>query len=114
MSVIDSATGLHYETLHRRADGTLFPVEVDAYTADIDGRRTVIATIRDITERRQAAEQVAMALEAALEASRLKSEFVATMSHEIRTPMHGVIAMSELLFATNLDPDQHEYAVTVK
>jgi two-component system sensor histidine kinase/response regulator len=110
----DRPEGLSYEALHQRADGTVFPVEVYMHTALVEGHPTIIKTIRDISERRFAAEQVALALDRALEASQLKSEFVATMSHEIRTPMHGVIGMSELLLETQLMPVQREYATTVK
>ena len=48
--------GILFETLHRRKDGTIFPVEVSSQGATIGGTRTLISIIRDITERKQTEE----------------------------------------------------------
>jgi PAS domain S-box-containing protein len=68
----------------------------------------------DVTEARQAAEDLAAARDGALMASKAKSDFLSTMSHEIRTPMNGVIGLTELLLETHLDEDQLELASGVK
>lgn len=55
MAEADGA-GLLFESVHRRRDGSTFPVEVSSQGATIGGARTLVSVIRDITERTRAAE----------------------------------------------------------
>ena len=49
--------GFH-ENEHRRKDGTTFPVEVGVGSIDYKGRRMILASVRDITERKRAEERL--------------------------------------------------------
>jgi PAS domain S-box-containing protein len=72
MSLADSQ-GILFETLHRTKEGRTFPVEVSSQGATIDGTRTLISVIRDITER-QGMRQQLMELDAAVKVILEKNE----------------------------------------
>jgi two-component system, cell cycle sensor histidine kinase and response regulator CckA len=45
--------GVFFETVHRRKDGTTFPVEISSRGVTVNGREILISIVRDITERKQ-------------------------------------------------------------
>lgn len=111
----DSGEAMSFEIEHLRKDGTVIPVSLTISPIREAGNVRGVAVIaRDITLRRAAEQELQAAREAALESSRLKSEFLATMSHEIRTPMNGVVGLTALLLETPLDETQKQYAQGVK
>lgn len=64
------------ETLGRKKDGTLFPIELSVAEYKVGAERLFAGVVRDISGRQ--------------EVDRLKSEFVSTVSHELRTPLASI------------------------
>jgi signal transduction histidine kinase len=103
LSKVD-APGKLFTTIHRRSDGSTFPVEVSLSGANIGGEPLVLSIIRDITTRRQAELERADLLErehtarAAAEAAvRVRDTFLSTAAHELKTPLTVLLGNIQLL-----------------
>jgi PAS domain S-box-containing protein len=122
---------IEFTTVHRRKDGTIYPVEVHLQL--IGGETPVfIAFILNITERKKSeteltryrehleelvaerTSELSLANDKLRELERLKSMFIASMSHELRTPLSSVIGFSSILLNEWIGPlnDEQKNSLT--
>ncbi len=104
------------EARRLRKDGAAIElVMTTAAISPASGRVTGFAVIyHDNGQRKLAHAEMQAARDLALEAVRVRSEFLTTMSHEVRTPLNAVIGLTELLLLSGLSPEQHQQADQIR
>jgi PAS domain S-box-containing protein len=111
-------SGDHFETVHRRKDGTTYDVEISTNAATYAGEKLIFCVCRDITERKRAEKEREHLLEDIQkinirieESNKELQDFAYIASHDLREPLRKIISFGSLLeesLGEKLDKDERE------
>jgi two-component system, sensor histidine kinase len=96
------------------ASGERLRVRLYMHPLAYHGRPATLVAAVDVTAQLQAEATLKTALQAAEDADRAKSEFLANTSHELRTPLNGIIGMASVLSRTHLSAEQGEMVEVIR
>jgi PAS domain S-box-containing protein len=99
-----------FEMRHITKNGSRIPVEISAHLFTLNNESLVLSTARNITERKQAEENIYRSLEKEKELNQMKLNFISMVSHEFRTPLANIYSNTQLLqrYRDNLNDEKKD------
>jgi PAS domain S-box-containing protein len=93
-----------WEGIHRARDGRRIPVEISNHLFDLNGHPTIIATVRDVTERKRTDEQLKASL-------REKEVLLREVHHRVKNNMQVITSLLSLASAKVTEPSTKQHFV---